>query len=360
MTYKILTKTNKVIYRSAIRSALDPAKRNLRLSPLGGEISSNYLGDKIFIRSSKRPDDIELDSDPSVKRRMVTIDPKDLIGRQFLKDSEEDGQHFRARVVRAVIDKEEDLKKGSEHIKFICEVPNSTVDEILTYNEILDYIAKETQDIENDTEQTYKFRRITAHQGPLHSSDKDYKGSAFNVLVEWESGETTYEPLDLIASDDPVTCAEYAKRHNLLDTAGWKRFRRYAKSEKKLSRASCDQCLSPLGGESTSNVLCDNKRSPSKLKYENFVLVLLEDNPSFKRQMYTYTVKGYTGHPTFRKSFEHTNGTKEDTLWYMLKIKDERKNALDKIDSSSNVQNNMVNKILSYIEVLCQNKRVSG
>ena len=71
-------------------------------------------------------------------------------------------------------------------------------------------------------------------------------------------------------------------------------------------------------------------------------------------------MKGYTGHPTFRKSFEHTNGMKEDTLWYMLKIKDERKNALDKIDSSSNVQNNMVNKILSYIKVLCQNKRVSG
>ena len=76
----------------------------------------------------------------------------------------------------------------------------------------------------------YKFCRITAHQGPLHSSDKDYKGSAFNVLVEWESGETTYEPLDLIASDDPVTCAEYAKKHDLFDTAGWKRFRLYAKS----------------------------------------------------------------------------------------------------------------------------------
>ena len=90
LTYKILTKHNKVMHRSAIRSALDPAKRNL--SPLGGEISSNYFGDKIFIQSSKCPDDIELDSDPSVKRRMVTIDPKDLIGRTFLKDSEEDGQ----------------------------------------------------------------------------------------------------------------------------------------------------------------------------------------------------------------------------------------------------------------------------
>jgi hypothetical protein len=40
------------------------------------------------------------DDDPSIKRRMVTIDPKDLIGRTFLKDTEEDGQRFRARVVR--------------------------------------------------------------------------------------------------------------------------------------------------------------------------------------------------------------------------------------------------------------------
>ena len=33
-----------------------------------------------------------LDGDPNVKRRMVTIDPDDLIGRTFLKDSEEDLQ----------------------------------------------------------------------------------------------------------------------------------------------------------------------------------------------------------------------------------------------------------------------------
>ena len=115
--------------------------------------------------------------------------------RTFLKDSEKDGQHFRARVVCAVIEKEEDLKKGSEHMKFICQVPNSTVDEILTYNEILEHIARDNDDIDNGTEQMYKFRRITANQGPLHSSDKDYKGSAFNVLVKLESRETTYETL---------------------------------------------------------------------------------------------------------------------------------------------------------------------
>jgi hypothetical protein len=49
---------------------------------------------------------------------MVTIDPKDLIGRTFLKETEGDGQLFRAHVVRAIIDKDDELKKGSEYIKF--------------------------------------------------------------------------------------------------------------------------------------------------------------------------------------------------------------------------------------------------
>jgi hypothetical protein len=46
----------------------------------------------------------------------------------FLKDEEEDGQQFRARVVHAVIDKEDALKEQHENMKFICEVPGSTVD----------------------------------------------------------------------------------------------------------------------------------------------------------------------------------------------------------------------------------------
>jgi hypothetical protein len=50
---------------------------------------------------------------------MVTIDPKDLIGRAFLKETEEDCQQFRARVVRAIIDKDDKLKKGSAYMKFI-------------------------------------------------------------------------------------------------------------------------------------------------------------------------------------------------------------------------------------------------
>jgi hypothetical protein len=116
----------------------------------------------------------------------------------------------------------------------ICKVPGSTVDEIFAYNEILDHIERDNSDLESDTEQLFKFRRITAYQGPLRSSDKDRKGSKYNVLVEWETGETTYEPLKTIAADYPVTCAEYARENNLLNHDGWKQFQRLAKNTKKL------------------------------------------------------------------------------------------------------------------------------
>jgi hypothetical protein len=70
LTYKILKKHNKVIYRSAIHCALDPAKRNQLLSPLGGETASTYLGGTMYVHS-KFPSDSDpelIDGDPSVKR----------------------------------------------------------------------------------------------------------------------------------------------------------------------------------------------------------------------------------------------------------------------------------------------------
>ena len=57
------------------------------------------------------------------------------------------------------------------------------------------------------------------------------------IMVEWESGEVTYEPLTLISKDDPITCAVYAKKHDLLDTTGWRHLKRYAKTSKRPIRA---------------------------------------------------------------------------------------------------------------------------
>ena len=88
----------------------------------------------------------------------------------------------------------------------------------MSYVQILDHLDQQEQQ-----EDLYKFRAITGHQGPLSPQDENYKGSKYNVMVEWETGEITDEPLSLIAADDPVTCAEYAKKHDLLHLDGWKR-----------------------------------------------------------------------------------------------------------------------------------------
>ena len=54
----------------------------------------------------------------------------------------------------------------------------------------------------------------------------------YNVLVEWETGEKTYEPLSVLTANDPVTCATYFKENDLLHNDGWKRFRHLAKRDK--------------------------------------------------------------------------------------------------------------------------------
>jgi Reverse transcriptase (RNA-dependent DNA polymerase) len=55
-------------------------------------------------------------------------------------------------------------------------------------------------------------------------------------MIGWENGEITTEPLAVIAADDPVTCAIYAREHGLLDKSGWKRFKNIAKREKQFTR----------------------------------------------------------------------------------------------------------------------------
>jgi hypothetical protein len=127
LTFKILSPSNKVIFRSVIRSALDATLRHKRLAPLGGE--GNHVDDKLFVSSKS---DIKSTVDePSVPKRMPTIEPKDLIGRTFLKASEADGR-YRARIVRDILDHDDDLKPEPNHVKLLCEVDGDTADEIYT------------------------------------------------------------------------------------------------------------------------------------------------------------------------------------------------------------------------------------
>ena len=130
------------------------------------------------------------------------------------------------------MEKSEEHGKTPEHMKFIVSVNDNEYEEIVSYNEILNHIQRDS----SDDSTIWRFNCISAHQGPLTPSSPHYMGSRWNVLVEWETGEALYQPLHIIAADDPVTCAIYARKHGLLELEGWRRFKRLAKREKKLIR----------------------------------------------------------------------------------------------------------------------------
>ena len=52
-------------------------------------------------------------------------------------------------------------------------------------------------------------------------------------MVEWESGQTTWEPLAIIFNDNPVTVAMYAQRNGIVKE--WPQCKRYLKNRKTLA-----------------------------------------------------------------------------------------------------------------------------
>ena len=254
MTHKILDQnTQKIIYRSAVRPKKSSTP-NHRLAPHGGEVStsSDPSEDKIssgsplgypegsspeqkaptvFIRSRD-------EENPSGSKPMPTFDRSDLIGRTCLLPPEENGERHRAKVTRKVVEiiDQEDGQRV-ENINFILDIGNGKVEELISYNQLLEHLENAQDHDMGMDQELYKFRAIIGHQGPLLASDPDWKGSKYNVQVEWETGEITFEPLSIIAADDPVTCAAYAKENDLLALEGWHRFRSLAKKDKVLARA---------------------------------------------------------------------------------------------------------------------------
>ena len=124
-----------------------------------------------------------------------------------------------------------------QNINFILDIGNGKVEELISYNQLLEHLENAQDHDMGMDQELYRFRAIIGHQGPLLASDPDWIGSKYNAQVEWETGEIIFEPLSIIAADDPVTCAAYAKENDLPGLEGWHRFRSLAKKDKVLARA---------------------------------------------------------------------------------------------------------------------------
>ena len=246
LTWRVLTEdTQKIIIRSGVRSALRTTTNQRLASPSGEGTTLPFPIPYPQQSSNSLPLDPLDASTPNFEQfvtsqsgedednpiPMANIDIPNLFGRSFLLPPEDNGERHMAKIIDI-----DDHGQYLEDIKFKLKISKDQAEEIMPYNQLMDYIQKGT-DAEEDPDSLFKFRDIIAHQGPLESTDPNHKGSKYNVMVEWESGEITYEPLALISKDDPITCAVYAKKHDLLDTTGWKHLKRYAKTSKRLIRA---------------------------------------------------------------------------------------------------------------------------
>jgi len=227
------------------------------LAPPGGEVSSKPVH-IVKSRTSGKPREAPAS---------FTIDPGTLIGRTYLTPPQDDGQRYRAKIVRQIIDHEEGIEKNPARTKFLVSIGKAKADEIIAYSDILDYLNEQAVAEEVDpSEQLWQFKDIIGHEGPLRPGDPSYKGSSYNVLVAWEDGTQTYEPLSVIAADDFVTVALYGKRNNLLDLPGWKRFKRLANREKKMLRMANQTKLKSVRRAPVYQFGFRVPRSPSEAK----------------------------------------------------------------------------------------------
>ena len=126
---------------------------------------------------------------------MPTFDPTDLIGRTFLLPPEENRKRHRAKVTRKVVEIiDQEIGHRVENINFILDIGNGKLEELISYNQLLEHLENaEDNDMGMDQE-LFKFRSIIGHQGPLVATDPDWKGSKYNVQVEWETGRSHMNP----------------------------------------------------------------------------------------------------------------------------------------------------------------------
>ena len=88
--YKILTDdTQRIIYRSAVRSARDQVDINRRSSPPVEEPTTEFIKSR-----STDVDSTEVDSNSPKQLIGQSFDPEELIGRTYLMDPEENGERF--------------------------------------------------------------------------------------------------------------------------------------------------------------------------------------------------------------------------------------------------------------------------
>ena len=112
--------------------------------------------------------------------KLPRFSPDELVGKTFTMPSGDDDGLYRATVIRKV----EDLDAADhQRIEFLVEFGHNNHEAIIAYNQLCDYIEDQE---ENPDDKAWTFKGITGHQGPLKAKDSAYKGSKWNLKIDWD------------------------------------------------------------------------------------------------------------------------------------------------------------------------------
>jgi hypothetical protein len=215
LTYVVVSnKTGHTIYRSDLRTATDPNAPNFRAEVL----AADNLFKKPPVYSKGTGSQPLFPYFGEEEETVYPFAPEELLGMAYRKEDEH-GAIVCVEIVRLL---KQDAKDTVKRVQFLVESTNGTetAASVMEYNELCDIMEAQLQAIEQgDLGGGVRiFKSILAHEGPLAVKDPKYKGSLYNVLIEWDGAEPTWEPLNIIAKDDLVSCAVYSEANKLLDT----------------------------------------------------------------------------------------------------------------------------------------------
>ena len=144
----------------------------------------------------------------------------------------------RAHVVKLINEFDDKLDRDSLRYKFKIQFENNTpsgkekfLDDIMSYNDILDYLGRETN---NEGGNYWRYRKIISHSLLPGKEVKNRTG--IEVQVVCETGATSTESFEALRKDIAVDLAFYAKENNLLILDGWNPLNRVASRSKLTER----------------------------------------------------------------------------------------------------------------------------
>ena len=207
----------------------DGLEENFRLADLGNDEEEStqaenlptYFQDEPLVEPEpyRPPPSARAQANPSgPPPKLPTFSPEELVARSFVHTLP-DGQQVQAQVVRKL---ETIDAANHQNIKMLLKLGDGEVEDVMDYIKLCDIFEALDAAKDNDPNRHWIFQAIVDHKGPFNQRSKHWQGSMYNVKVRWEDGTESWEPLNVIAKDDPVTCALYARDHGLTDTIGWK------------------------------------------------------------------------------------------------------------------------------------------